>query len=68
VKLPPATTLLADLDDGVDLAVEHVRGPVRRVGGQHRGLRHVDRCAGLRDEADQDRSRQERQQDTTTHE
>jgi hypothetical protein len=60
--------LVADLDDGGDLAVEHVRRPVRRVARHHRGLRHVDRGAGLRHQADQDRGRQERQQDTTTHE
>jgi hypothetical protein len=60
--------LAADLDDGVDLVVEHVRGPVGRVGRDHRGLRHVDRGTGLRQEADQDRGGKERQHDTTTHE
>src|SRR5215213_1735777 len=60
--------LVADLDDGGDLAVEHVRRPVRRVARHHRGLRRVHRGAGLHHQADQDRGRQERQQDTTTHE
>jgi hypothetical protein len=30
--------LVADHHDGVDLAVEHVRGPVGRVGGDHDGV------------------------------
>jgi hypothetical protein len=59
---------VADLGDGGDLAVEHVRCPVRRVARHHLRLRHVHRCAGLRHERDQHRGRHERQQDTTTHE
>jgi hypothetical protein len=67
-ELATGDDLVADLDDGGDLAVEHVRRPVRRVARHHHGLRHVDRGAGLRHQADQDRGRQQRQQDTTTHE
>jgi hypothetical protein len=65
-ELPAGDHLVADLDDGGDLAVEHVRRPFRRVARHDQRLRHVHRCAGLRREADQDRGRQERQQDTTT--
>jgi hypothetical protein len=66
VNCPPAT-IFADLDDGRDLAVEHVRRPVGGVARDHHGLRHVDRGAGLRQQPDQDGGRQQRQQDTTTH-
>jgi hypothetical protein len=60
---------LADHHDGVDLAVEHVRGPVGRVGGDHDGVRDVDRTAWLRHEADQDHGRHERRkQDSATQE
>jgi hypothetical protein len=67
-ELAAGDQLVADLDDGGDLAVEHVRRPVRRVARHHHGLRHVHRGAGLRHEPDQDGGRHQCQQDTTTHE
>jgi hypothetical protein len=66
-ELAPGGHLVPDLDDGGDLAVEHVRRPLRRVARHHHGLRHVDRGAGLRHQTDQDGGRQQRQQDSTTH-
>jgi hypothetical protein len=46
-ELASRDQLVADLDDGGDLAVEHVRRPVRRVARHHHGLRHIDRGTGL---------------------
>src|SRR5215208_3792706 len=45
-ELAPGDDLVPDLDDGGDLAVEHVRRLVRRVARHHRGLRHVDAAPG----------------------
>jgi hypothetical protein len=66
-ELAPGDDRVPDLDDGGDLAVEHVRRPVRRVARHHRRLRHVDRGAGLRHQTDKDGGRQQCQQDSTTH-
>src|SRR4029453_19684431 len=57
VELAAGGHLVADLDDGGDLAVEHLRRPVRRIARHHRGLRGLHRGAGRRQQPDQDGGR-----------